>query len=82
MESQRIGLETIQNAEESGPDDIVLIHDGMRPLINGQLMSDCIESVKAQGSAITVAPATETILRMNDNGEFLLLGSLLIDVLK
>lgn len=69
MESQRIGLETIRAAEGSSPDDIVLIHDGVRPLINATLISDCIESVKAQGSAITVAPATETILRADENGE-------------
>lgn len=47
--------------EEGNPTDIVLLHDGVRPLINNQLITDCIESVKEKGSAITVAPAHETI---------------------
>lgn len=68
MDSQRIGLETIRQAESSRPEDIVLIHDGVRPLISAQLISDCVESVKRHGSAITVAPATETILRREADG--------------
>lgn len=42
-------------------EDIVLLHDGVRPLINSELISNCIESVKQHGNAITVAPAQETI---------------------
>ncbi|MBQ0071247.1 MAG: 2-C-methyl-D-erythritol 4-phosphate cytidylyltransferase, partial [Spirochaetales bacterium] len=41
---------------------IVLIHDGVRPLINAKLISDNIESVMAYGSAITSVVAKETIL--------------------
>lgn len=41
---------------------IVLIHDGVRPLINEQLITDNIESVKKFGSAITTAKVKETIL--------------------
>lgn len=49
-------------------DSIVLIHDGVRPLINEELITANIESVKEHGSAITVAPVIETImLRENDN---------------
>lgn len=42
--------------------DIVLIHDGVRPLINGELISNCIESVKKYGNAITITPAIETVI--------------------
>jgi len=69
MDSQRIGLETIREAQGGSPDDIVLIHDGVRPIISAQLISDCIESVKRYGSAITIAPATETILRTEMDGK-------------
>lgn len=41
---------------------IVLIHDGVRPLITEKTISDNVESVKAYGSAITTAKAKETIL--------------------
>ena len=45
---------------------IVLIHDGVRPLINEKLISDNIASVKAHGSAITTAKVKETILVVNE----------------
>ena len=45
--------------------DIVLIHDGVRPLINAELISAGIEAVKKYGSAITVEGAgTEKIFLM------------------
>lgn len=40
---------------------VVLIHDGVRPLIDQDTISACIASVQEHGSAITVAPAIETI---------------------
>lgn len=42
-------------------DTIVLIHDGVRPLIDEATISKNIESVKEHGTAITVTPAIETI---------------------
>lgn len=41
---------------------IVLIHDGVRPLINAKLISDNITSVKKNGSAITSSSVQETIV--------------------
>ena len=45
---------------------IVLIHDGVRPLITEKLITDNIESVKKYGSAITTAKVKETILVVSD----------------
>jgi 2-C-methyl-D-erythritol 4-phosphate cytidylyltransferase len=42
-------------------DTIVLIHDGVRPLITEQLITDNITCTQENGNAITVAPAIETI---------------------
>lgn len=42
--------------------NIVMIHDGVRPLINQQIISDNIDSVKKHGSAITTAVVKETVL--------------------
>ena len=49
-----------------GEETIVLVHDGVRPLINQKVISDNIESVKIHGSAITTAIVKETILVVND----------------
>ncbi len=55
--------------EISDGNSIVLVHDGVRPLINGELITKCIETVKEKGNAITVAPVIETIIRSEDNGK-------------
>ncbi len=47
-------------------DDIVLIHDGVRPLISEDLLSNSIKMVKEKGNAITVTPATETIIQADE----------------
>jgi 2-C-methyl-D-erythritol 4-phosphate cytidylyltransferase len=49
-----------------GEPSIVLIHDGVRPLINEKVITDNIESVKKNGSAITTAVVKETILVVNE----------------
>jgi 2-C-methyl-D-erythritol 4-phosphate cytidylyltransferase len=50
-------------------DTIVLIHDGVRPLINSELLSTCIQSVKERGSAITAGIVKETITVVGFDGE-------------
>ncbi len=45
---------------------IVLIHDGVRPLINEKLITDNIQSVIETGSSITTGNVTETILVVNE----------------
>lgn len=41
-------------------DDIVLMHDAVRPLITHKLIDDNLDCVKKYGNAITVDPFTET----------------------
>jgi 2-C-methyl-D-erythritol 4-phosphate cytidylyltransferase len=48
-------------------DSIVLIHDGVRPLINARIITDNIELVKRCGSAITTAPTVETFVLVNED---------------
>nr|MCR5054339.1 2-C-methyl-D-erythritol 4-phosphate cytidylyltransferase [Lachnospiraceae bacterium] len=50
-------------------DSIVLIHDGVRPMITENLITENIKSVNNNGSAITTGLVTETILEVNsENG--------------
>lgn len=48
--------------EQNEDNAIVLIHDGVRPLINEKTITTNIQQVKESGSSITTSPATETIL--------------------
>lgn len=45
----------------------VLIHDGVRPLINPQIISANIEQVKRSGNAITTSPTIETFVVVDDD---------------
>ncbi len=49
-------------AAECPPDSVALIHDGVRPLINAQLISDNIRTVREYGAAITCTKGNETIV--------------------
>lgn len=62
QESISNGLEAIYESSSDPENTIVLIHDGVRPLINAEVISDNINSVKQFGSAVTVTPAVETIV--------------------
>lgn len=50
----------------SAENDIVLLHDGVRPLIQQDLISDCIESVKKNGNGITVEAVRESVAKSSD----------------
>ena len=52
----------IKKATELFPDtSVILMHDGVRPLIDQETITKNIETVEKFGSAVTVAPAIETI---------------------
>ena len=65
--SQREGL--LAAARLFPPDSVILVHDGVRPLVKEETISKNIESVKIRGSAITVTPAIETITLKTESGE-------------
>lgn len=49
-----------------GEDSIVLIHDGVRPLISSELLTQNVECVRRFGSSITGAIVKETIVEIDD----------------
>jgi len=57
-------LETSKNYPE---DSIVLIHDGVRPMIDAEVISRCIDTATQFGNAITTAHSIETIAMVKDN---------------
>lgn len=60
------GLEAAEKIATSDK-DIVLIHDGVRPLINVEVLNLNIETVKESGSAITSVAAKETVVLINED---------------
>lgn len=64
------GLKAAKEIAKDEP-SIVLIHDGVRPLINSDLLSKNIASVKEYGSSITSAIVKETIVEISNDGDIL-----------
>lgn len=65
------GQESIRNGvfeleKHYGADDIVLIHDAIRPLVSAEIISDCIRVTKEKGNAITVIPCAEAMIQTED----------------
>ena len=50
----------------ASPDDIVLICDGVRPLISHKLISDCIETAMKYETAVPVTPSIDSVLQSED----------------
>lgn len=60
----------LEAAEQLATDDaVVLIHDGVRPLINEEVINANIQSVKETGSAVTSVRAKETVVLVNDSSK-------------
>ncbi len=60
--SVKNGLDLISN------NGIVFIHDGVRPLVSGQTIQNCLETAIKKGNALPVVPVSESI-RMADGIE-------------
>lgn len=47
-------------------EDLVLIHDAIRPLVSAEIISDCIRVARHYGNAITVIPCAEAMMQTED----------------
>ena len=62
--------ESVYNGLAALPDDcdIVLVHDGARPLIDDETVQNVISSVRQYGSGIASTPVTDTFKQVDENG--------------
>lgn len=73
-EGGKTGQESIFNGlsllhKECPKKSIVLVHDGVRPLIDEKVITDNINSVKKYGSAISSSSAVETVITTLDENK-------------
>ena len=65
QESIRNGLEKLR--EELHDDyTIVMIHDGNRPLVSAEIISDSLATFKKYGNAVATIPCTEVVFESDD----------------
>ena len=63
--SSRIGLYELEKYYDA--EDIVLIHDGNRPLTSAKIISDCIATVKEYGCACAAIPCADVMMKTDDD---------------
>ena len=64
QESIRNGVYYLEN--KCKPEDIIIIHDGIRPLVDATVLSDVIVKCKKYGNAVTSLPYNEQIFLVED----------------
>ena len=65
QESIRKGLDVLH--KEARPDDVVMVHDGNRPLVSSEIISDSLATYAKHGSAVAVIPCVEVVFE-SENG--------------
>ncbi len=65
QESIRNGVFNLEGKCE--PDDIIIIHDGIRPLVDDAVLSDVIVKCQQYGNAVTSLPYNEQIFIADDD---------------
>ena len=52
---------------EVNGDDIVVIHDGIRPLVDSSVLTDVINKCEQYGNAVTALPYNEQIFLIDED---------------
>lgn len=72
IEGGKNGQDSIRNGvfeleKHYRQDDIVLIHDAIRPMVSAEIISDCIVKTRKYGCAIAAIPCVEAMMQ-TENG--------------
>lgn len=60
---------TVKNAlEQVKGSGLVMIHDGVRPLVSAQTIKNCINEAKVFGNAVPVIPIMDSVRHIHENG--------------
>ena len=64
QESIRNGIKELEKFY--APEDLVLVHDAIRPMVSQEIISDCIVKTRKYGSAIATIPCAEAMLIIDE----------------
>lgn len=68
-EHRQQSVEHALNAIQATPDDIVLVHDAVRPLVTAEIIDEVIDAAKKYGAAIAGLPAVDTVKQVERTAE-------------
>lgn len=67
QESIRNGVYSLE--DKCSPDDIIIVHDGIRPLVDAEVLTDVIMKAHEYGNAVTSLPYNEQIFVVSEDDE-------------
>jgi len=68
-EHRQQSVENALNSIASAADDIVLVHDAVRPFVTGEIIQEVIDAAKKYGAAIAGLPAVDTVKQVERTAE-------------
>ena len=68
-EHRQQSVEHALNAVSAAADDIVLVHDAVRPFVTAEIIHEVIEAAKKYGAAIAGLPAVDTVKQVERTSE-------------
>jgi 2-C-methyl-D-erythritol 4-phosphate cytidylyltransferase len=74
-EHRQQSVEHALNAISAAADDIVLVHDAVRPFVTAEIIREVIEAAKKYGAAIAGLPAVDTVKQVERTADGALIKS-------
>src|SRR5579863_10398625 len=68
-EHRQQSVEHALNKVSAAPDDIVLVHEAVRPFVTAEIIQEVIEAAKKYGAAIAGLPAVDTVKQVERTAE-------------
>jgi 2-C-methyl-D-erythritol 4-phosphate cytidylyltransferase len=68
-EHRQQSVENALNRIEAAADDIVLVHDAVRPFVTAEIIHEVIEAAQKHGAAIAGMPAVDTVKQVERTAE-------------
>ncbi len=68
-EHRQQSVEHALNAVSAAADDVVLVHDAVRPLVTAAIIHEVIEAAKKHGAALAALPAVDTVKQVERTAE-------------
>ena len=62
------GIKGLKETNDINDDDIILVHDGIRPVVDDAIIKDCIDVCVKNGNAVAVIPSNEAMF-ISKNGK-------------
>ena len=67
QESIRNGIYSLENRAKA--DDIIIVHDGIRPIVDSQVLESVIDVATKKGNAVTSTPFKEQMFKVGEDAE-------------